>query len=149
MHDRALADESELTRRQTTEPKTQEKPDMTEDSQNAAAQIATLCAADFATAIDGNLSVRIVPDAGPAEGGGEALAAAILIAAVEKPGATMPGSPRTAFVLRLKVSDPGAFECGYGLIDVPGKGPIGPVYLQRTMAPPGDPTGVYFGIQFN
>lgn len=124
---------------------------MTDDTQHAAAQIATLCAADFATAIGGTLSVRIVPDAGAggSAGGGEALAAAILIAAVERPGATMPGSPRTAFVLRLKVADPGAFEGGYGLIDVPGKGPVGPVYLERTMAPPGDPTGIYFGIQFN
>jgi hypothetical protein len=124
---------------------------MTDDWQNAAAQIARLCAADFATAIGGKLSVRIVADAGGVAGGGggEALAAAILLSAVEKPGATIPGSPRTAFVLRLKVTDPGAFEGGYGLIDVPGKGPVGPVYLARTSAPPGDPAGAYFGIQFN
>lgn len=153
---------------------------MTQAAQNIpryadAAQIRSLCAADFAPAIGGAVALYLYPDTGGTEtgatdtgatdtgatvtggtesGGGGQAATAIALAATlsavyEKPWVTPPGRLRTAFALSVKIADLDIGHSGYVAIDVPGKGLAGPIYFERKLPPLDDLDGIYIKIQFN
>lgn len=130
---------------------------MANDPNHAAAQIGLVGAADFTAAIGTPFAIRLVagPGANPGSDLGAdgseigTLEAATLHSVVELPKSAVPGSARTPFLLHIEVPNPGKVVVGYGMIDVPGKGPLGPVYFERKLPPPGNTgTGGYYEIQF-
>jgi hypothetical protein len=118
---------------------------MTTDPSAALAQAGRVSAADFAADIGRAFS--LIPTDG--SGGTAGFAGASLASAVESPKSAMPGSPRVPFTLRIKVPNPGSFERGECMIEVPGFGTLGPIHVERSL-PAASPDGSsYFVVQFN